>query len=93
MFGGEGIDWNLAAAVLFGLFVLYFLLRAFHKPLRLVFRLVLCTLMGGAAIELYNWLGAGWGLGVGLNAISALIVGLAGLPGLGALVALKYLLT
>ena len=86
-----GIDWNLAAAVLFGLFVLYFLLRIFYKPLRVLLRVLLWTIMGGAVIYLYNLLGAGWGLAVGLNVISAFVVGVTGLPGLGALIMLKYL--
>ncbi|NLA04582.1 MAG: pro-sigmaK processing inhibitor BofA [Firmicutes bacterium] len=87
-----GIDWNLAAAVLFGLFVLYFLLRVFYKPLRILLRVLLWTIMGGTMIYLYNLFGAGWELDVGLNVISAFVVGVMGLPGLGALVMLKYLL-
>lgn len=88
----DGIDWNLAAAVIFGLFMLFFLLRAFYKPLKLILLVLLRTIIGGAAICLYNLIGAGLGLAVGLNAISALTVGILGLPGLGALVTLKYLL-
>lgn len=84
-------DWNLVAAVIFGLFMLYFLLRVFYKPLKLFLQVLLWTIMGGVVIYLYNLAGAIWGLAIGLNVISALIVGVMGLPGLGALVALKYL--
>ncbi|NMD42184.1 MAG: pro-sigmaK processing inhibitor BofA [Firmicutes bacterium] len=88
----DWVDWNLAAAIIFGLFILYFILRAFFKPLKIVFRVLLWTIAGGLAIFLYNLVGVGWGLAVGLNLISAFIVGMMGLPGLGALIVLKYLL-
>ncbi|HOB29585.1 MAG: pro-sigmaK processing inhibitor BofA family protein [Dethiobacteria bacterium] len=85
-------DWNLVAAIIFGLFMLYFLLRIFYKPLKLFLQVLLWTILGGALIYLYNFAGALWGLAIGLNVISAFIVGIMGLPGLGALVVLKYLL-
>lgn len=88
----DWVDWNLAAAIAFGLFMLYFILRAFSKPLKLFLQMLLWIALGGAAIFLYNLVGAGWGLAVGLNVISAFIVGTMGLPGLGALIILKYLL-
>ena len=89
---GNGLDWNLVAAVVFGIFVLIIISRIFYKPLKLLLKALLWTALGGLAIYLYNFVGAIWGLAVGLNAISALFVGLMGLPGLGALVALKFLL-
>lgn len=88
---GDGVDWNLAAAIVFGFFILYFLLRAFFKPLKFVVQVLLWTIVGGIVIFLYNLAGSIWGLTIGLNIISALIVGVMGLPGLGALITLKYL--
>ncbi len=88
---GDGLDWNLVAAAAFGLFMLLFLSRVFYKPLKLFLRTVLWTALGGLAIYLYNYAGAFWGLAIGLNVISAFVVGVMGLPGLGALIALKYL--
>lgn len=85
-------DWNLVAAALFGLLMLIFLARVFYKPLKILLRILLWTVMGGTVIYLYNLIGEGWGLAVGLNLISAFIVGVMGLPGLGALITLKYLL-
>jgi inhibitor of the pro-sigma K processing machinery len=87
----DGLDWNLVAAAIFGLFILYFLSRIFFKPLKLLLRVLLWTILGGAVIYLYNFAGALWGLAIGLNVISAFVVGVMGLPGLGALIGLKYL--
>ncbi|NLA11512.1 MAG: pro-sigmaK processing inhibitor BofA [Firmicutes bacterium] len=88
----DWVDWNLAAAMAFGLFMLYFVLRAFYKPLKLFLQVLLWVIAGGTMIFIYNFVGALWGLAVGLNVISAFIVGTMGLPGLGALIVLKYLL-
>jgi inhibitor of the pro-sigma K processing machinery len=52
---------------------------------------LLWTILGGAVIYLYNFAGVLWGLAIGLNVISAFVVGVMGLPGLGALIGLKYL--
>ena len=84
-------DWNVIAAVVFGLFVLYFISRIFYRPLKIVFSTLLHVVLGGAAIYLYNLVGALWGLTIGFNVISALIVGIMGLPGLGMLIALQYI--
>ncbi len=87
----ERIDWNVIAAAIFGLFVVYFLSRAFYRPLRIVLRGILQIVLGGAVIFLYNLVAAMWGLTVGLNLITALIVGMMGLPGIGMLVGLQYI--
>lgn len=85
-------DWNLIAAAIFGLLVIYFLSRLFFKPLKLLLKAILHIVLGGTMIVLYNMVGAAWGLTLGLNLISALVVGVMGLPGLGMLVALRYVL-
>lgn len=87
----EGLDWNMAAAVAFGLIMIVVLARVFYKPLKLFFRALLWTILGGVVIYLYNFAGNLWGLAIGLNVVSAFVVGVMGLPGLGALIALKYL--
>jgi inhibitor of the pro-sigma K processing machinery len=85
-------EWNVMAAIVFGLFVLYFLSRLFYRPLKLIFTALLHLLLGGALIFLYNLAGAFWGITIGLNIISALIVGIMGLPGLAMLIGLQYFL-
>ncbi len=85
-------DWNVIAALIFGMFVLYFLSRLFYRPLKLIFRALLHIALGGVAIFLYNLVGTYWGLTVGLNVISSAIVGVMGLPGLAMLIGLQYIL-
>ncbi len=79
---------NVIAAAVFGLFILYILSRVFFQPLRLLLRGAVHLLAGGSLIVIYNLIGAAWNLSIGLNPLSALIVGVMGLPGLLMLVAL-----
>jgi|GEM_PF-6083067 len=60
-------DWNLVAAALFGLLMLIFLVRVFYKPLKILLRILLWTVMGGTVIYLYNLIGAGLGPGSGVK--------------------------
>ncbi|MEW5785076.1 MAG: pro-sigmaK processing inhibitor BofA family protein [Bacillota bacterium] len=85
-------DWNVIAAAVFGLFVIYFLSRAFFRPIKFLLGALLHLVLGGAVIFIYNLAGAFWGLTIGLNVFSALAVGVMGLPGLAMLVALRYIL-
>lgn len=86
-------EWNVIAAVVFGIFILYFLSRIFFRPFKLLLTALLHVILGGAVIILYNLAGSFWGLTVGLNIASALLVGIMGLPGLAMLIALQYILS
>lgn len=65
-----------------GAIVLIFLVgKIFLWPLKVVLKLAASSLIGGLAILLINWLGAGFGVLIPLNLISAVIVGVLGIPG------------
>ncbi|MCI6855062.1 MAG: pro-sigmaK processing inhibitor BofA family protein [Firmicutes bacterium] len=65
-----------------GAIVLIFLVgKIFLWPLKIVLKLAASSLIGGLAILLINWLGAGFGVLIPLNLISAVIVGVLGIPG------------
>ena len=85
-------QWNVIAAIVFGLFVLYVLSRILYQPLKAGFKIMLHLLLGGGVIALYNIIGASRNLTVGLNVISAFLVGIMGIPGLLMLIGLKYIL-
>ncbi len=68
--------------------LLLLLLRVLRKPLRLIFRLALSSLLGGGTLLLLNSLG----LSLGLNPITALVAGILGIPGVGVLAFFKYFL-
>ena len=65
-----------------GAIVLIFLVgKIFLWPLKLMLKLAASSIIGGLAILLINALGAGFGLLISLNLISAVIVGVLGVPG------------
>ena len=65
-----------------GAIVLIFLVgKIFLWHLKLVLKLAASSVIGGLAILIINALGAGFGLLIPLNLISAVIVGILGVPG------------
>lgn len=50
-------------------------------PLKMIFKLILNSILGGILIWLINLVGITWGLHIGINVITMLIVGLLGVPG------------
>lgn len=72
---------GILIAYAFGIISLYVAGYLFLVPLKLVLRLVLNSLAGGAFILIFNWIGADFGLHIALNWISAIAIGFLGLPG------------
>jgi len=65
-----------------GMVVLIFLIgKLFLWPLKMVLKLAANSLIGGLAILIINAIGAGFGIFIPLNMLSALIVGALGIPG------------
>lgn len=72
---------GVLAAYAFGIILLYIVGYLFLVPLKLVLRLLINSVMGGVFILLFNWIGGCFGLHMALNWISALVVGVLGVPG------------
>ena len=65
-----------------GMVVLIFLVgKIFLWPFKIVLKLAANSLIGGLIIFVINAIGAGFGIFIPLNVISALIVGALGIPG------------
>lgn len=67
--------------------------RAFSAPLRLAGKAAVNTLLGLGALLLLNALSPLTGLSLGLNLFNALVVGILGIPGLGLLLLVQWVLT
>lgn len=63
-----------------------------RKPLRLVLRVALNSALGFGALWLLNATAAVTGLSLGLNLFNALTIGVLGVPGLGLLLLVKWVL-
>ena len=83
------IPWELALSFAMGMLLLYLLGYLLLTPMRFLWRLTAGSLLGGFCLMLLNWFGARFGLYVPVNPVSALVVGLLGIPGVGLVVALN----
>lgn len=70
-----GITFIIAIAVLF------IVLKILSLPMKLIIKLVVNGLIGGVVIWLINLIGASFGFAITLNWITALVVGILGIPG------------
>ena len=70
-----GITFIIAIAVLF------IVLKILSLPMKLIIKLVVNGLIGGVVIWVINLIGASFGFTIALNWITALVVGILGIPG------------
>ena len=76
-----GLEIGILLAYAFGVLILYFLGYFLLVPAKLLLRLMLNSALGGLAILLINWIGGFWDVHIPLNLLSAVIVGVLGIPG------------
>ena len=63
-----------------------------RKPLKMVLRVVLNSALGFGALWLLNATAAVTGISLGLNLFNALTIGVLGVPGLGLLLLVKWVI-
>ena len=68
-------------AFLIGLIVLFIILKLISFPIKVIIKLLINALIGGIILYLINRFGAIIGWSITINWLSALIVGIAGVPG------------
>lgn len=79
-------DYVMTCAIFVCLFALA--LIALSKPLQVCLRFLFSAVIGGVAL----FLGQSFGASVGLNAVTVLMAGLLGLPGVAGMFVLSFLL-
>ena len=78
------------ALVIFGcIVVLWIIGKIFSVPLKALFKLIINSVLGGLLIFIINLIGAVWTFHIGLNIVTAILVGILGIPGAVLLVILK----
>ncbi len=83
---------EIAALALVGLFLLVAVARLLRRPLKLALRVVLNSALGLLALWLLDSTAPVTGLTLGVNWFNALTVGVLGVPGLGLLLLVKWVL-
>lgn len=87
------MDVNTAFWYAMGIIFVLLALQVLAKPLELGFRVLGSSLVGGVALWGINLMGGLVGFHIGLNPISAMIVGVLGIPGLLGLGFLRVILS
>ncbi len=85
------LNQKILAALLGGFFLIA-LIRVFRSPLRLALRLLFNTALGFAALWGLQMTAGITGFALGLNLWNALVIGVLGLPGLGLLLLVQWVL-
>jgi len=86
------IDFITIMAYAFGLFLLYLVGRIMIMPLKILLKLIYNAIIGGIVLLILNFIGGYVGIHLALNAVTALVVGFFGVPGIIMLLILKYIL-
>ncbi|NMB02398.1 MAG: pro-sigmaK processing inhibitor BofA [Firmicutes bacterium] len=86
------MNFLVIVAYVAGVLIIYALGKMLLIPLRTIFNLVVNAVIGGGVLLLVNLIGGYWGFHVGVNPITALVVGLLGVPGVILIIALRLLL-
>ena len=73
----------VAALFLFG--------RALVVPIKTILKLVINSILGAVLIYIINLIGTSFNFHIGINIITALVVGILGVPGAGLLVILRFI--
>lgn len=77
---------------LFGLVLLYIIGLILVIPLRVIFKLIINGIIGGVILFFFNLVGGLFGLGIAINPLNAIVVGLLGVPGVVLLLLLQLIL-
>ena len=87
-----GFELGVILAYAFGLILLYIVGWILLVPLKFIIKLIWNGIIGGIMLLLVNLVGGIWGISIVINPITALIVGFLGVPGVGLLILLQYIL-
>lgn len=85
----EGITFGTVVGYLLGILIVFVAARVFFAPLKIILRFIVNSLAGAGVLFLINMLKPVLNIYIGINAVSALIVGILGIPGLCLLMLLQ----
>ncbi len=86
------MDFTLIIPYLIGIGILFIVLKVLTFPAKLVTKLLINGVVGGVIVFLVNLIGANFGFAIDLNWITAIIVGILGIPGVIVAVIIQFLL-
>lgn len=61
--------------------ILILLAKFFSKPMKILFKLIINSVVGAIILIIINYFGARFGIVIGINLITILVAGILGVPG------------
>lgn len=71
--------------------IVFVVAKIFAWPLKVLINLIINGVMGAVLLYLINFIGGNFGLVIPINAVTALIAGILGIPGVLFLIILNYI--
>ena len=87
--GGMSIMVEYIGYFLIAIVGLYVIVRVFSWPIKLLFKLIINAVLGVVLLVIVNLIGSYFQFSIGINAITALIAGFLGIPGVIFLIIFK----
>lgn len=76
-----GMEISIFLAYTAGILLLYFCGRIFFVPVKILLKLMLCSIAGGICLAALHILGSSLGISMPVNPLNAVIAGITGVPG------------
>lgn len=86
------MNFTLILPFLVGLVILFIVLKLLTLPMKLIIKLLINGVVGGIIIFVVNLIGVSFGFTINLTWITALIVGILGVPGVVIVAILQFIL-
>lgn len=86
-----GTDVGVILAYSAGIMLIFMISWIFVKPLKFLGRLVLNSILGALLLIVFNYFGQFTGVYIGVNEVTALSIGILGIPGFMAILLIKLL--
>lgn len=86
------LDFNSIIAYMACIFFLFIFGKLFIVPLRIIFKLIINSVLGGLIIFIINFIGSFFNFHIGLNLVTSIFVGFLGVPGAIVIVIIKLFL-
>lgn len=77
----EAINFSVVAGYILGLLIIFVVCKILFTPLKFMFRLILNSIFGVLFLFFINLLSPLTGIYIGINAVTAVALGILGLPG------------
>jgi inhibitor of the pro-sigma K processing machinery len=87
-----GADLSIILAYTAGIMLIFMTSWIFFKPLKFIGKVILNSVIGALVLIIFNYFGQYTGIYIGVNEVTALIIGILGVPGFIAILLAKLLI-